>query len=112
MIQDLNTIQEYEHILAESQIRPVLLLKHSTRCPISASAWREFQSLAEREKRAAFYRILVVENRPLSLHIADSTGIRHESPQVFLFRHGHVSWHASHWAITAQSMAGALDTTL
>lgn len=112
MIQDLNTVQEYEQMVAESQTRPAFLFKHSTRCPISASAWRSVQTCAQAEKRAAFYRVLVVENRTLSSHIAEMTQVRHESPQVLLFWRGRVVWHASHWAITPESLTQALDTAI
>lgn len=112
MIQDLATVQDYEQMLARSQARPVFLLKHSTRCPISASRWREFQDFAGGEGRADFYRLLVVENRTLSIYVAEATGIRHQSPQVFLFSQCRLTWHQSHWAITADEMRAALESAL
>ena len=111
MIYDLNTSQDYDRLLQASHERPVLLLKHSTHCPISASGWREFQKFAEQEPRADFYRVLVVENRPLSQHIARDTGIAHESPQAFLFYQGRVVWNSSHWSITVSNMSRALKET-
>lgn len=112
MIQDLQTVQGYEQMLARSQARPTFLFKHSTRCPISASRWREFQDFAECEGCADFYRLLVIENRALSTHVADETGIQHQSPQVLLFSRNRVVWHESHWAITTAGMISALETAL
>ncbi|MBN1580731.1 MAG: bacillithiol system redox-active protein YtxJ [Anaerolineae bacterium] len=112
MIQDLETVQDYEQMLSRSRDRPAFLLKHSTRCPISASRWQEFQTFAGREIRADFYRVLVVENRPLSMHIVDDTGVQHQSPQAFLFSRGQVVWNGSHRSITPDSMLKVLETAL
>ena len=46
------------------------------------------------------------------LKIADAieaqTGVAHESPQALVLRNGRVAWHASHWQVTADSVAAAL----
>ncbi len=47
----------------------------------------------------------VREDRPLSLAVAESTGVEHQSPQVICLRGGRASWHASHHAITARALA-------
>lgn len=47
----------------------------------------------------------VQESRPLSNYIAEQYGIKHESPQAFIFTNGNVKWHASHSQITAQALA-------
>jgi bacillithiol system protein YtxJ len=112
MIKDLRTVQDYQQLIQDSHSRPVLLLKHSTRCPISASRWRAFQEFAEDETRADFYRVLVVENRSLAQHITQDTGIRHESPQAFLFDKGQAIWNSSHWSITPESMSTALENAV
>jgi bacillithiol system protein YtxJ len=55
--------------------------------------------------------VLVREDRPLSLAVAERTGVAHESPQVILLSGGRACWHASHRAVTAaalrQACAGA-----
>jgi len=84
MIQDCRTVADFSALLRASQEKPVFLFKHSTRCPISASRWRILQEYAGREARADFWKLLVVEDRPVSLHVADQTGVRHQSPQAVL----------------------------
>ncbi|MBN1582802.1 MAG: bacillithiol system redox-active protein YtxJ [Anaerolineae bacterium] len=108
MIHDVDTKQDYNRLVQASHDKPVLLLKHSTRCPISASRWREFQEFAKSDSRADFYRVLVIENKALSQHIAQATTVSHASPQVLLFHKGQVTWHRSHWSITPESMSDAL----
>lgn len=107
MIRELRSTAELAQLL--SATRPVLILKHSTQCPISAAAYRAFQRFAAAHPRAAEYRVVkVIEQRPLSNEIARRLGVRHQSPQALLIHRGTVRWHASHWNITEQSLAAAL----
>ena len=109
MIKSCETTQDFDRLLALSHEKPVFLFKHSTRCPISAGRWRVLQGFAEQEPRADFYRLLVIEDRSLSLDVAQKTGVRHQSPQILLFYDGKVVWDTSHGAITEEAMRSALD---
>jgi bacillithiol system protein YtxJ len=109
MIENCETIEDWRTLLARSQDKPVFLFKHSTRCPISASRWKEFQSFAQGRDDAEFWVVLVIQDRPVSLQIAHDSGIAHQSPQAILFDNGQAVWHNSHWSITSQEMAHALD---
>lgn len=53
--------------------------------------------------------IRVVESRPASNHVADLTGVRHESPQLLLFRDGRVVFHRDNWDISEEEVAEGLD---
>jgi bacillithiol system protein YtxJ len=64
----------------------------------------------EKKKSASFREIVVQEARPLSDLVARETGIRHESPQVILFRNGKAVWNASHHGITAENLREALKS--
>jgi bacillithiol system protein YtxJ len=39
--------------------------------------------------------------------LAQRTGVRHESPQIFLLRQGQVAWQASHYGINRQALRQA-----
>ena len=52
--------------------------------------------------------IKVVESRPASNHVAALTGVRHESPQLLLFRDGKVLFHRDNWDITDEDLAEGL----
>lgn len=100
---------DYRRLLDDSHVMPILLLKHSTRCPISAAAEREFTRFAAEAAEGACRQVLVVEQRPLSQQIAQETGVVHQSPQVLLFKDGKVVWHATHYSITAEAMRAAYN---
>lgn len=101
----LRSQQDLDRALADAG--PVLLFKHSTACPVSAAAYREFRAwLGDRERpRAAL--IHVIEDRPVSNAIAERLGVRHESPQAILVQDGAAAWSASHGAITAAALRKA-----
>ncbi|MED1205527.1 bacillithiol system redox-active protein YtxJ [Heyndrickxia acidicola] len=84
-----------------------LLFKHSTTCPISANAYKEFQSFtASKDIPAALVK--VIEDRPVSNKITEIFGIKHESPQIFLLENDRVEWNASHWNITKDAIEKAV----
>lgn len=112
MVHDCRTIEDIDRLLKASQEKPVFLFKHSTRCPISASRWRVLQEYAEHESRADFWKVLVVEDRQVSMHVADQTGVRHQSPQAILFFQGSPVWNESHYRITTDDMKAALERVL
>jgi bacillithiol system protein YtxJ len=112
MVQDCRTIADFSKLLKTSQERPVFLFKHSTRCPISASRWRVLQEYAKHESRAGFWKLLVVEDRSVSMHVADRTGVHHQSPQAILLYRGRPVWNESHYRITTEDMKAALERAL
>lgn len=82
---------------------PVFVMKNSTTCPISHAAFEEYEKFAG-DHDGPLYYLNVQEARPLSNEIAETYGIKHESPQVFLFENGKVKWNDSHWRITYSSL--------
>ena len=108
----VQSISELERLIDASHTAPVLLFKHSLTCPISSRALDEYRRfLAERPEGDPTICALVEiqKARPVSDAIAERTGVRHESPQALLLRGGEVAWHASHWSIRADALAGAVD---
>jgi len=53
--------------------------------------------------------IRVIESRPASNHVAERTGITHESPQLILFKDGQPVFDRDNWDITAEDIADALQ---
>ncbi len=47
--------------------------------------------------------------RALSNHIAETLGVRHETPQVLLVKGGEVFYHASHFDISTGALREAVD---
>lgn len=90
-------------LFARSRDEPVLVFKHDPWCIVSIVAQRELSRLG-----GAIPTIDVAGSKPLSLGLADRTGVRHQSPQVLILRDGRVAWSASHSAVTADAVARAL----
>ncbi|HKG97481.1 MAG TPA: bacillithiol system redox-active protein YtxJ [Pyrinomonadaceae bacterium] len=101
-IEDRTTL---DNLLTDSKQKPVIVFKHSNACSISARAYREM------EKFEGQVNILEVQSaREVSRELANLTGIRHETPQVIVFRDGKAVWNASHFDVTAGDLAKAVES--
>lgn len=110
IVKPLHSTDSLRHALAESNHRPVLIFKHSNACPISSRAYREFQAHLENADPAVSYHLVVVQNdRQVSNEIAVQLEVEHETPQAILVKNGRPVWNASHFAITASALAGAIQ---
>lgn len=104
---EITTIEEWKDLLSATNEKPVLLLKHSTTCPISANGFKEFQAF---QSPIDTYLVKVIESRPVSNEITADLDIKHESPQVFLINKGKAIWQATHWKINGEALAEAVAT--
>ncbi|MGE6487127.1 bacillithiol system redox-active protein YtxJ [Paenisporosarcina sp. NPDC076898] len=104
---EITTLPEWENVLQKSKEKPVLLFKHSTTCPVSAAAYREFTSL---ESDVDAYLVKVIESRPVSNEIESNLGVQHQSPQIFIVSNEEPIWHASHWNITETKIGQAMQS--
>lgn len=112
LLRPLAQPEELDPVLAGSHQRLQLLFKHSVTCPISGAAHQGLmRHLREAPDAGVDYWLITVQTaRPLSQSVAERTSVRHESPQALLVWQGQVVWHASHWSITADSLAQAIAT--
>lgn len=106
----ITTRVELDRAFEESATAPVLIFKHSLICPVSTWALKTFSDFVEAQEAGEVLCTLIrIQGaRDLSDEVARRTGIRHESPQAVLLRNGQAVWHASHWDISAESLARAL----
>ncbi len=101
--ESIETLADLDRLFEESVTRVVVLYNHDPWCPISARAFREMARVT--------HDVAIVDvsrEREITAAIAERTGVRHESPQVILLRHGSTTWHASHFAITAEAVHQAV----
>lgn len=105
----LSSSEEISGLLELSGESSVMVFKHSTRCPISTFAQREFMSYlpGARERGVHCVMVLVVEDRPVSLELAERLGVRHQSPQAILVRDGQAVWNDSHEGVTSSALKDA-----
>jgi bacillithiol system protein YtxJ len=101
-MEKLETAEQFDEV-AKTKKR-FLLIKHSLTCPISQAAFREYEKFVSNHPEVDTYYLYVQEARPLSNYIAETFGVKHESPQALLFENGAVVWHTSHWNITYDSL--------
>ena len=92
----LQSPEELDRVFEASNRQRVLILKHSTTCPISTDVYSEVA-----RADATVHLIVVQTARPLSNDVAERTGVRHESPQALILRNGEAVYHASHYDVTA-----------
>jgi bacillithiol system protein YtxJ len=112
-IKELLTVEDWQQCMENSYEAPQLLLKHSTACPISAEAFKEFQIYTQQAKRRLqFALVKVIESRPVSNEIATEMHVKHESPQVLLIRDQEVLWHTSHWNITFEKLEQEINSRI
>src|SRR5215510_14171595 len=94
-----------DKLITDSRHKPVVIFKHSTACGISSAAYREM------EKLEGQVNLLEVQSaREVSRELADLTGIRHETPQVIVFKDGKAVWSASHYDVNAGAVLKALES--
>ncbi|HZM58982.1 MAG TPA: bacillithiol system redox-active protein YtxJ, partial [Vicinamibacterales bacterium] len=83
--------------------------KHSLTCGTSAEALDELLDHINGDGLDARYAILTVQSqRELSNAVSARLGVRHETPQALLIRHGRVIWSASHFRVTAAAVQSAI----
>jgi len=112
-IEQIREVEELDTLLERSHERPVVIFKHSVTCGISAGARRRFEEFVESSDggEVEFHLLEVQHSRPLSQAIAETTGVRHQSPQAILLRDGEAVWDTSHGRITGAALGEALGSS-
>lgn len=105
-MQEVSTIQEWLDLVATSKNEAVLLIKHSTTCPISAAGYKEFQLF---ETKVPKYCVIVQTSKDVSQKIAEDLNVKHESPQAILMKRGKAVWNASHNGIQRTALEEAVQ---
>ncbi len=91
---------QLDELLKGSQLKPVLLFKHSTSCGISAMVLKRLENkLSEKNEDYYFYFLDLIRYRNISNLIVRKFDISHQSPQLILIENGKVVGSASHYGI-------------
>lgn len=108
---ELHTVEEWQEVFEQSQNTGVVVLKHSTTCPVSASALEEYEEYLENKpnEKVNYYLVKVIESRPVSNQIAEDLNVKHASPQIIYIKNKYPEWNSSHWSVTAKHIAAVLD---
>lgn len=108
---ELTTVDQWQEVWDRSSDKPAVVLKHSTTCPVSASALDEYEQYlsGNHNEDVDYYLVKVIESRPVSNQIADDLGIKHASPQILYFKNKESVWNTSHWSVTTKHITAVLD---
>jgi bacillithiol system protein YtxJ len=98
-----------EHLDELFALPHVVVLKHSLTCPASACAYEEVKTFVKTYPTVPVYVIPVQTHRRAATYLAKHTGVRHESPQVFILNRGRVSAVASHFGITGRFLKSKVE---
>ncbi len=108
---EITTLEQWQDVKSASDKKPVVLFKHSTACPVSASALEEFDDYlgGKPNPSAEYVLVKVIESRPVSNQIAEDLSLKHASPQIMRIEKGQQTWNTSHWSITRKHITAVLD---
>ncbi|WP_411279534.1 bacillithiol system redox-active protein YtxJ [Gemmatimonas sp.] len=98
-------IREARQLLANDEA--TLVFKHSSSCPISFMAKRQYDQFLVANPDVPTRLVIVQKERELSNALETVSRLRHASPQAFIVREGHVLWDASHDDITQPHLEAA-----
>ena len=91
-------LESLQTIIANSEVKPQLLFKHSSRCFISTIVRSKFDD-ANNPALIDYLHIDVLSCRSLSSLVAEHFGITHQSPQAILVYKGECVLDESHQSI-------------
>ncbi len=117
----LTSLIQFEQLLASGSpfsgthcCSDFIIYKHSSTCSISDKACRNVWQIIEELNLEEIYLLDVHRTGDLKYEVADLIWVRHESPQVLIFRGGKLVAYASHLTITTgwfrQYLLGWNDT--
>lgn len=101
-------LESVDECLERSRKETVLILKHSTTCPISRAGKNQVDRFLKEQPIAA-YLVIVQQQRPLSNQIAERLQIKHESPQVIALKNGAAVKVFNHYEIAAETIRKAIE---
>lgn len=107
----LTTEEAIEEAKKLSDDKPVIIFKHSTRCPVSqmALSWFERSWKDEEMEEVEPYFLDLISYRPVSAKVANEFSVQHESPQLLLIRKGKCIFHRSHSNISYKELQKILS---
>lgn len=108
----LYTEEQINQILKESNEKPVLIFKHSTRCNISRATldrlernWKEAEM-----SHIKVYMLDLLSYREISNRIAATFDVEHESPQILIIEKEKAVYDRSHFEIDYQQIKEAVKS--
>lgn len=99
----LTNEEQLHQIKVNSNARPQVIFKHSTRCSISSVAKNRLERSTQSDE-VDFYFLDLITYRAISNKIAADFNVYHESPQVLLIKNGECIYDESHSGIDMEEI--------
>jgi bacillithiol system protein YtxJ len=99
----LTNEEQLHQIKANSNTKPQVIFKHSTRCSISSMAKNRLET-SEQTAELDFHFLDLIKYRSISNRIADDFKVYHESPQVLVIKNGECIYDESHSGIDMEEI--------
>ena len=99
----LSDINQLKDIQQQSNERPQVIFKHSTRCSISSMVLKRLEREGKPENMD-FYFLDLIKYRDISNKVSDLFNVNHESPQILLIKNGDCVYDESHYGITMDAL--------
>ncbi|GEP50894.1 thioredoxin family protein [Flavobacterium noncentrifugens] len=106
---NLTDLQQLNEIQEESNEKPVVIFKHSTRCSISRMALKQFENEFDLHGEVKPYFLNLIEHRDVSNEIANRFQVVHQSPQILLIKDGKSVYDTSHDRIDAEVLKSKIS---
>jgi bacillithiol system protein YtxJ len=100
----LSTPEQVDRFLGEHKAAAIF---KAGACHKTPASFVHVQAKLEPREDLPFGIIRVVEARAASNHLAELTGVTHESPQLFLFKDGKAVFDLDNWDITPEDIEAA-----
>lgn len=102
----LTTPEEVDAFLGA---HPTCIVFKASHCHKSDVVFERIRPALETREALPLAMVQVVECRAASNRVEALSGVRHESPQLLLFREGEVVFDRDNWEITESALRGALE---
>ncbi len=102
-LKSIDSSESLDELFKKSFEKPVAILKHSRTCGVSSHV----MEMVDEVGREVHF-VVVQDDRDISDEIAERTGHRHHSPQIFVIRDGKPIYHATHYGIDPNELEKAL----
>lgn len=99
----LQNEDQVEEIILNSNNKPQVIFKHSTRCSVSSMAKNRLDK-KDQPEGIDFYFLDLIKNRKISNKISDDFKVPHQSPQILIINHGKCVYDESHSGITMEDI--------
>ena len=106
---ELSSIENFEEAVSASFADPVLIYKHSTRCPVSSMALDRLERTLPEDIKVMTFYLDLIRYRETSDAIERTLRVEHQSPQVILIHEGKAIYDTSHMAIDGRQIASELS---